>query len=52
LSAPAEQSPQPFELILESPAHASLEAQRQAFTLALQSILSEYRKFIAYGADL
>ena len=52
LSAPAEQSPQPFELILESPALAPLDAQRQAFTLALQSILSEYRKFIAYGADL
>ena len=52
LSAPAHQSPQPFELILESPALAPLEAQREAFTLALQSILTEYRKFIAYGADL
>ncbi|MEY5027009.1 MAG: hypothetical protein RLZZ244_2537 [Verrucomicrobiota bacterium] len=52
LSAPPDQKPRPFEIILESPALAPLAAQRQAFRLALESILSEYRKFIAYGADL
>ncbi|MEK0446964.1 MAG: hypothetical protein RLZZ399_2285 [Verrucomicrobiota bacterium] len=52
LSAPAEQLPQPFEIILESPALSSLGAQRRAFRGALRALLSEYRKFIAYGADL
>ncbi len=52
LSAPPEQKPRPFELILESPALAPLVAQRQAFRLALESILSQYRKFITHGADL
>lgn len=52
LSAPPEQRPQPFEIVLESPANTPIVDQRQAFVLALQSILAEYRKFIAYGADL
>lgn len=52
LSAPPTQQPQPFEIILESPAKTPLPDQRRAFTLALKSILSEYRKFIAYGGDL
>lgn len=52
LSAPPSDHPQPFELILESPARAPMAEQRAAFTLALKSILTEYRKFIAYGGDL
>ncbi len=52
LSAHREQKPQPFELILESPAVSPLVEQRRAFSLALASVLSEYRKFIAYGANL
>jgi hypothetical protein len=52
LSAPPTQHPQPFEIILESPAHSPLANQRQAMALALQSILSEYLKFIAYGGEL
>jgi hypothetical protein len=52
LSAPPAQHPKPFELILESPALTPLVDQREAFSLALASILSEYRQFIAYGADL
>lgn len=52
LSAPPEARPQPFEIILESPARTPLSEQRHAFTLALQSILAEYRKFITYGSDL
>ncbi|NBV85283.1 MAG: hypothetical protein EBS01_03235 [Verrucomicrobia bacterium] len=52
LSAPPQQIPQPFELILESPALAPLADQRNAFRLALRAILHEYCHFMAYGADL
>ena len=52
LSAPPEQHPQPFELILESPARTPFSEQRHAFTLALRAILSEYRNLITFGGDL
>jgi protein MpaA len=52
LCAPPEQSPQPFELILESPAGAPLADQRRAFSLALKAVLSEYNSFTAYGAGI
>ena len=52
LSGAPSQTPKPFELILESPALTPLLEQRQAFSLALKSILNEYRQFIAYAADL
>jgi hypothetical protein len=52
LSAPASDHPQPFEIILESPAGTPLGDQRRAFTLALKSILTEYRTFITYGGDI
>lgn len=52
LSAPPEQRPQPFEIILESPARTPLSEQRQAFVLALRSILFEYRNLITFGGDL
>jgi hypothetical protein len=52
LSAPPSERPQPFEIILESPANTPLAEQRLAFTLALRSILTEYRTFITYGGDI
>ena len=52
LSAAPTTRPQPFEIILESPARTPLSAQRRAFTLALRSILAEYRKLITYGGEL
>jgi protein MpaA len=52
LSAPPEQKPRPFEIILESPSQTPLEHQRDAFRLALRALLTEYRAFMAYGADL
>ena len=52
LSASPTQRPQPFEVILESPQHAALALQRQAFVSALRAILQSYRSFMAYGADL
>ena len=52
LSAPPDQSPQPFDLIFETPGLAPLDRQVDATVAALHSILAEYRKFIAYGQDL
>jgi hypothetical protein len=52
LSAPPKIRPRPFEIILETPA-APPEYQKQAaFVAALQTILAEYRKFIAYAPNL
>ena len=52
LSAPPGTSPEPFEIILESPHNASIELQRRAFTLALTEILRYYRRMISYAADI
>ena len=52
LAAPCDQSPQPFDLIFETPALAPLDQQVEATVVALHSILGEYRKFIAYAQDL
>lgn len=52
LTSPPERVPRPFEVILESPAHAPLSAQRDSMTRALRAILESYRSFIAYGGDL
>lgn len=49
LSAPPKMQPRAFELILETPKKGPKEA---AFALALQTILPEYQKFIAYGRNL
>jgi len=52
LSAPPKIRPRPFEIILETPA-APPEYQKQAaFVASLQTILTEYRKFIAYAPNL
>jgi hypothetical protein len=52
LSAPPKVRLRPFEIILETPA-APPEFQKQcAFVAALQTILAEYRKFIAYAPNL
>ena len=52
LTAPPGSSPAPFEIILESPHHASMELQRRAFVLALTEILRHYRRMISYAADI
>lgn len=52
LSAPPGTHPEPFEIILESPAHAPLHLQRASFVLALVEILRHYRRLMAYGAEL
>lgn len=52
LSPPPEQQPKPFDLILETPAHADFARQVAANVAALQAILATYPGFIAYAQDL
>ena len=52
LAAPPDQRPQPFDVIFETPALEPLDVQAQAAAVALQTILDEYRGFIAQGQDL
>jgi hypothetical protein len=52
LSAPPKVRPRPFEIILETPAAASEYQKQCASIAALQAILEEYRKFIAYSINL
>jgi hypothetical protein len=52
LAAPPDQHPAPFDIILETPAHAPEELQAAAMVDGVLAILAEYRRFIAFGADL
>ena len=52
LAAPAEIEPVPFEIILETPHHAPLEKQVQALVMAMKTILEEYRRLMAFAANL
>ena len=52
LSAPPKLRPQPFEIVFETPQQAPQFAQVQATVVALTTILTEYRKFISYAANL
>lgn len=52
LSPPVDQEPWPFEIIFETPALAPLDRQVAAARTALQAILTEYRSFLSYAADL
>ena len=52
LAAPARMEPVPFEIILETPHHAAVELQVQALVVALRTILSEYRRLIAFAANI
>ena len=52
LSAPPRSRPQPFEIILETPQPPPEYLKVCAFVLALQTILTEYRKFIAYAPNI
>lgn len=44
--------PRPFEIVLETPAAPPAYLKEAAFIAALQTILIEYRKFIAYAPNL
>jgi hypothetical protein len=52
LSAPPEQSPKPFDLIFETPAHAPFDLQVDATVAALEAIMAIYPGFISYAQDL
>jgi len=52
LSAPPRVRPRPFEIILETPKAPPTYQKEAAFVAALQTILTEYRKFIAYAPNL
>jgi hypothetical protein len=52
LSAPPKVRPRPFEIILETPQTPPAYLKELSLVAALQSILTEYRKFIAYAPNL
>jgi len=52
LAAPPNARPRPFEIILETPKMPAAKVKEAAFVAALQSVLNEYRKFIAYASDI
>jgi hypothetical protein len=52
LSAPQAQRPRPFDLIFETPALSPLDLQIEAAVTALDTILDEYRVFLAYAQGL
>jgi hypothetical protein len=52
LSGPPVARPRPFEIILETPQSPSSFVKEAAFVMALQTILTEYRQFIAYAPNL
>jgi protein MpaA len=52
LSAPPRVRPRPFEIILETPQSPPGYLKEFAFVAALETILLEYRKFIAYAPNL
>jgi hypothetical protein len=52
LAAPPKVRPRPFEIILETPSAPPEYLKELAFVAALQTILLEYNKFIAYAPNL
>ena len=52
LAAPAEMSPVPFEIIFETPHHAGIKLQVEALVTALRTILKEYRRMVAFAANI
>jgi hypothetical protein len=52
LNAPPKVRPRPFEIILETPATPPEYLKELALVAALQTILLEYNKFIAYAPNL
>ncbi len=52
LSAPPGSRPRPFEIILETPQSPPEYLKEAAFVLALQTVLTRYREFIAFAPNL
>lgn len=51
LAAPLQAEP-PFEIIFETPHHAAVDLQVEALVVAVQTILSEYRRLISFAANI
>ena len=52
LSSPGKLRPRPFEIILETPRSAPRYQQESALLVSLITILGEYRKMVAYAANI
>jgi len=52
LAAPREMDPVPFEIILETPHRSQMDLQIRALGVALLTILGEYRRLIAFAANI
>ena len=52
LAAPAQMEPLPFEIIFETPQHAPLALQVEALVIAIRTILREYRRLVAFAANI
>jgi murein peptide amidase A len=52
LTHPPKPLPSPFEVILETPGQVPAYLREWALVVALRSLLTEYRKFIAYAPNL
>ena len=52
LAAPVRIEPVPFEIILETPHAAAIELQVEALVVAMRTILIEYRRLIAFAANI
>jgi hypothetical protein len=52
LAAPAQMDPVPFEIVFETPHSAPMNLQVQALVVAIQAILTEYRRLISFAANI
>jgi hypothetical protein len=52
LTSPPRLEQSPFEIILETPHHAPQQAQAEALAIAVETILAEYQKLLAFAANL
>jgi hypothetical protein len=52
LASPPELDPAPFEIIFETPQSPPLDHQVEAIVVAVQTVLTEYQKLLAFAANL
>lgn len=52
LTSPPELCPAPFEIILETPHKAPEHLQIEAIVVAIETVLTEYQKLLAFAANL
>lgn len=52
LGAPKEVSPEPFEIVFETPAKAPMELQMEAIVVALRTIMTEYVLLMSFAQNI